>query len=145
MAQIDIEKLAQIKVDADKIFISAEGEQVLVDLLTIQQQVEEAIEAAKLKLEETGKKLNPDFSSIQGDRVKVYYRQYGGKYKLDESLLEYIPAKLYTTKTTYTPDTKAIDEYIDEHKGLPQGILTPERTKSLSFSLKKGATDDKEK
>lgn len=141
MAQIDVEKLAQLTADADKIFLSSDGEQVLVDLLTIQQQVEAAIDAAKAKLEETGKKLNPDFSSIQGDKVKVYYRQYGSKYKLDEALIKYVPAKLYTSKTVYSPDAKAIEEYIDEHKGLPQGVLTPERPKTISFSLKKGAAD----
>ena len=40
---IDIEKLDKLLVDADKIFLTPEGEKVLVQLLELQDQVEAAI------------------------------------------------------------------------------------------------------
>ena len=139
MAQIDIEKLADLKADADKIFLSADGENVLVQLLEIQEQVEAAITAAELKLEEAGLKLSPDFSSIQGDRVKVYYRAYGSKYYVDEPNINLAPKELYTveSKVTYKIDGDAVDKWTEEHGGMPTGIIAVERKKSLKFSLKK--------
>lgn len=139
MAQIDIEKLADLKADADKIFLSADGENVLVQLLEIQEQVEAAITAAELKLEEAGLKLSPDFSSIQGDRVKVYYRAYGSKYYVDEPNINLAPKELYSveSKVTYKIDGDAVDKWTEEHGGMPTGIIAVERKKSLKFSLKK--------
>lgn len=140
MAQIDIEKLAKLKAEADKIFLSPEGEDVLVQLLEIQEQVEEAITAAELKLEQAGLKLNPNFNSIQGDRVKVYYRAYGSKYYMDEQNVGQAPKELYTveSKVTYKIDADLVDKWTDEHGGMPTGIIAVDRKKSLKFSLKKG-------
>ena len=144
MAQIDIEKLADLKADADKIFLSADGENVLVQLLEIQEQVEAAITAAELKLEEAGLKLSPDFSSIQGDRVKVYYRAYGSKYYVDEPNINLAPKELYSveSKVTYKIDGDAVDKWTEEHGGMPTGIIAVERKKSLKFSLKKKAKNE---
>lgn len=143
--QIDIEKLGEIVNKADEIFLSANGEKVLIDLLTIQDQVENAISKAKEKLEATALKSNPNFSSIQGDKIKVYYRAFGSKYYVDEANLKMAPKELYTVeeKTIYKIDTKAVDKWIDQHGGTPAGINEVERKKTLSFSLKaKGGTDN---
>ena len=137
---IDIEKLKKLTADADKIFISPEGEEVLVQLIEIQEQVEEAIKAAKAKLEKTALELNPLFSSIQADKIKVFYRAYGSKYVIDDSQVQFIPKELYTVKTTYTPESELIEKYIDANKGkMPQGIIEPDRVKQISFSLKRSA------
>lgn len=142
MAQIDIEKLNELKADAGKIFLTPTGEDTLVQLLEIQAQVEAAIDEAEKILEEAALKLDPNFTSIQADKIKVFYRAYGTKYAIDESHLEDVPKELYTTKTSYLPDSKAIEKYTDENKGLPLGIVEKERTKSLKFTLKKnGATE----
>jgi hypothetical protein len=139
--KIDIEKLEKLVTDADKIFLTADGEDVLVQLLDIQKQVELAITAAKIKLEETALKINPNFSSIQSDRIKVYYRSYGARFRIDESYLDQVPVELYSTKVTYSPDVKAIEKYVDEHKGVPLGIDEVERPKQLSISLKGSSSD----
>lgn len=136
MAQIDIEKLKELNREADKIFLTPQGEDVLVQLLEIRDQVEQAINEAEAKLEETALKIDPNFTSIQADRVKVFYRAYGLKYKVDESRVDSIPKELYKTVTKYSPDSKAIEKWTEEHKGLPEGIIETERTKSLKFSLK---------
>lgn len=134
--QVEIEKLEQLTVEADKIFLTPEGEETLVKLLDIQKQVEQAIDAAKLKLEQAALKLNPNFSSIQADKIKVYYRAYGAKYRIDPTNIDRCPKELYKTSVTYNVDSAAVEKWTEEHKGMPVGINEVERTKSLSFSLK---------
>lgn len=139
MAQIDLEKLNDLVVKADDIFLTAKGEQVLIDLIKIQEQVENAIAEAKTKLEAAALKANPNFTSIQADKVKVYYRAFGQRYYIDEAQVNLAPKELYTSeeKITYKLDTKAVDKWIDQHGGLPTGIIEVERKKSLTFGLKK--------
>lgn len=145
MAQIDIEKLKDLVVKADDIFLTPEGEKVLVQLLEMQDQVENAIVEAKAKLEAAALKANPNFSSIQANQIKVYYRAFGSKYYIDENQINLAPKELYTSeeKVVYKIDTKAVDKWIDQHGGLPTGINEVERKKTLSFGLKKnGGTDN---
>lgn len=142
MAKIDIEKLEKLKLDADKIFLEPEGEKVLVELLEIQGQVEAAIEEAKVKLEESALKINPNFTSIQADKVKVFYREYGTKYYVDESQAELVPEGLVTERKSYSVDSKAVDKWVDDKGGMPTGIKEVERKKSLSFSLKQNGKSE---
>lgn len=144
MATIDIEKLGNIIKKADDIFLSAQGEQVLIDLLTIQEQVEEAIAMAKLKLEATALAVNPNFTSIQADKIKVYYRAFGSKYYVDEANINLAPKEFYTieSKVSYKVDTKKLEKSIEETGRVPAGIIEVDRKKTISISFKKGATND---
>lgn len=178
---IDLDKLEALTASADKIFLEPDGEGVLLKLLEVEQQVADAIAGAKKKLEETALKLNPDFSSIQADKIKVYYRKYGSSYYVDESNLAGIPTNLYKTevevltenipsnqikellkqigarvKEVVAPDGqqktlikrvingKEIKGYLKEHKGLPVGIVAPDRKKQLTFALKKNVEAEDE-
>lgn len=134
--KIDIEKLDDLVKKSNKIFITPEGEEVLLQLLALQEQVEAAIDEAEKRLEESALKLDPNFTSLQANRIKVYYRAYGSKYKIDESRINDIPKELYTLSVRYSANTKEIEKYSDEHKGLPLGIVEADRTKSLKFSEK---------
>ena len=137
--EIKVEKLNKLTKKADEIFLSAEGEQVLVQLLEIRDQVDKAIADAEEKLEKKALKLNPNFKSIQGDLVKVSYRSYGSRYYVDESLLTELDPELYKEVKRYSVNTKAVDKWVKEHKGMPVGIVEVERKKSLKFGLKRGA------
>lgn len=134
--KIDLEKLEALKLEAGKIFLEPEGEKVLVQILEIQQQVEDAVSEVKRILEEKALAIDPNFSSIQADQIKVYYRQYGSRYKIDESQIKIIPKDLYTVKESYYPISEAIEKYTEEHGGMPAGVIEPERPKQLTFSLK---------
>ncbi len=136
MANIDIETLDQLVVDADKIFLTPDGEKTLVKLLEIQKQVELAIDEAKSKLEVAALKVNPNFSSIQADKVKVYYREYGAKYYVDETQKDLIPEGLVAEKVSFSVDSKAVEKWVEEKGAMPTGIKEVERGKTLSFSLK---------
>lgn len=143
MAQIDIDKLEELVADSDKILLKPEAEDTLVKLLQIRDQVEAAIKEAELKLEEEALKINPNFRSIRADKVKVFYRFYGAKYKIDESLIKYIPKELYTIKTSFLAVADEIEKIAEENDGkLPQGIIEIERTKTMKFSLKNKETEE---
>lgn len=136
LIQINTEEIAKLVADGDKIFLSPDGEAPLVELLKLQKTVEEAIDITRKQLEETALAINPNFSSIQGDKVKVYYRKYGSQYTIDPSHIAELPEKLYKTQVKYSANKVAIEEFLKEHGGLPLGINEPERTKQLSITLK---------
>jgi len=139
---IEIERLAELIQKSDKIFFTPEGEEVLVRLLEVQKQVEEAIKEAKAKLEKTALSLDPNFSSIQSDRVKVYYRAYGSRWGVDEANVDRLPKEMYRVKTSYMVETKEVERYFKEKGVLPLGITEYERPKSISFSLKGSESDN---
>jgi hypothetical protein len=138
MVKINVEKLDQLKADADKIFLLPDGEKALVQLLDIQKQVEAAIDEAKQRLETAALKVNPNFSSIQGDRIKVYYREYGAKFYVDDTQADLIPAGLVVERVSYSVDSKAVENWVDEKGKMPTGIKEVERKKTISISLKNG-------
>lgn len=135
---IHIEKVENLQLKVDTIFLTAEGEKVLMQLLELKQQIEDAIALAEAKLEKKGLELNPDFKSIQADHVKVSYREHGPKYYIDEAQINVIPKELYSvdSKIIYKIETKLVDKWTEQHKAMPLGILEVERKKKLKFSLK---------
>ena len=142
---IDLEKLNDCVAEADKIMIGPEGEKVLLKLLELEVQIAQAIQDANAKLETAALAKNPDFKSIQADKIKVYYRTYIPRFYIDEANVGMVPKELYTTqsKVTYSLDTKAIEKFIDEKKALPAGIVEVKvRPKKMKFSLKKNAPTD---
>ena len=134
---IDLDQIGELVAKSDAIFISQEGEQNLTKLLKIQQKVEQAIKDAKLKLEETALKLDPNFSSIRGDRVQISYRSYGARYQLDSSLVDQIEPELVKKKISYSLKTKELEKWLKTKPGLPLGVKEVERTKQISIKLAK--------
>ena len=133
---IDIEKLDNLIADADKVFISAEAESVLLEFLDIKDQVADAEKALKEQLAAAALEINPNFQSIKSDNLKVYFRQYGARYKLDESRIKETPKELYKTETKYSVIPKEVDNWTKHHDGMPIGIHEPDRPKQISFSRK---------
>lgn len=131
-----LESIADLKKDSDKIFLNPEGEEILISIIEAEKQLQEIKDEIKSKLEQSALKLDPHFSSIQSDRVKVFYREYGSKYYVDESMVDMIPEGLINKEIRYQVDSKAVEKWSDDHKGLPVGIKEVERAKTLSFSVK---------
>lgn len=134
---VDTDDIKILVDGANKIFLSPEGEQVLIKLYELQEQVEEAIKEAKLRIESEALKLNPQFSSMKSDNLKVMYRQYGSRYRIDESYASELPKELVNIKTTITPNLDAVDDYIEQHGNLPLGLVENQRTKQISISINK--------
>lgn len=116
-------------------FFSKEGEDLLAEFFTLKQKVLETEALIKEKIEKKGCELNPDFSGIEGDKVRVSYHQYGAKYQISAENITAIPPQFYKTK--YTPNSTVIDTYFRENHSLPEGISQAQRKKSIRVSLKK--------
>jgi hypothetical protein len=128
---VDLDDLGKLVYDGANIVMQPEAEQALLELLELQERVAGAVTAAKRAIEEKALAYNPNFTSVQASRIKVGYQFFGGRYSIDESKLSKLPKDLYKTKTTYSPDSKAIDKYAKDNGKLPLGIVERERTKSI--------------
>lgn len=160
---IDTKELAKLTSDGKDIFLKPEAEKALLKLLEVQELVTQAIDSAKDELEKSALAVDPNFKSIQGDSVRVYYRAFGSRFYIDEAVIEQVPAEIYKTnlqvlagngegvesyqqsvsqlgwqieKVKRTVDTKAVDKWAKEHRGLPIGLNEVERKKSITFSVK---------
>lgn len=133
---VDTDRVADLQKNGDKILFSPEGEQTLIELYKLAATVEDAIHSAKKQLAESALKLDPNFTSIQGDNVKVAFRAYGARFRIDETRLQEIPKEFYKTKTSYSPEPKAIESFIDEHSAPPIGIIENTREKQIQVRIK---------
>ena len=134
--KIDLSNIDLAVADSDKILISSDGEKALNTLLDVQEKIEAAIKSAKAIVKLKAVELNPNFSSVQGDTLKVSYRAYGARFKIDESYLDKLDATLYTKKVSFSPVAKEIEKYADE-KGMPLGVIEVDREKQIVIQRKK--------
>ena len=121
---------------SNEICINPKGEEILTKLLLLKDAVDIAIDKCKNQLSVAIQEIDPDLSSISSDKVKLMYRVWGAKYRLDDTLIDSIDEKFYTKKETYSPNATEIDKEIKTNGVLPNGIIINERTKSVSITLK---------
>lgn len=126
--EIDTEDIQRMARQGEEIVFEAEAEDALFQLLQLKKRVEDALEDAKQRIEASALEYNPNFTSVQGDKVKVGYQYSGQKYKLDESSLETLPEDMYKVETKYSPVSQAIDKFYKDNKELPIGVIECERT-----------------
>jgi len=142
--QIDIEKIVPVE-NADGIFLAPEGEQVLLDVLEVERQLEDVKQAIKEQLARRAAEINPNFKMIQGEKVKVYYRQYGTRYVVEPGLEEKVPVELVQTEVKYRLKISELEGWIEQHGGkLPYGVRSAEREKQITFALVKEGDGDGE-
>lgn len=136
---IDLTELTKISVEADKILLDNKVDKSLAKLLETRDKIEEAISNAQKLIEEKGLKLNPNFKSVEGDLVKASYRAYGQKFYLEEDKIDQVPVEFYTKEviTKFKVNTDIVEKWAEKNKGLPIGIISPVRPKSLKLTLKK--------
>lgn len=133
---IEIENINELVCDADKIVLSNDGEKAIIQLLKLQKQIEQALTTAKMMVEKKALELNPNLKSITSDNLRISYRQYGSKYRIDESFFEKLDPSFYKIRKAYDVVADEVEKYCEEHKSLPIGINEVDRPKTLSFSLK---------
>lgn len=135
--QIDAKNLPVLAETGGKLVFEAKAEDAIYDLLRLEEAVKQAILYVKDRIEEAGLSVNPNFTSVQGDKIKAGYRSYGAKYRLDNSLVDKVPSGLVeeVVRTTYQlAPAKVIDDWRAEHDGkLPLGIDEIERPKQISI------------
>ena len=135
---VDIDEINLIAGEADKLLIEKKTEDGLSKLLTLRDQIEKAIDEAQKMIEKKGLSVNPNFKSVEGDLIKASYRAYGQKYYLEEDKINEVPTEMFTKEiiTKYKVNSKVVDNWLEKNKGLPYGIVAPERVKSLKIMLK---------
>ena len=130
---IDTDDIVITAKDGGKFVFDKTAEDKLEKLLEIKDKLDNVIEQVKSNLETNGLKLNPDFSGVRGDKIKVEYRAFGALYKLVDP--KNASPDFYKTKTTYSLNTELVSAYAENHDGkLPDGIEKVKRQKKISIS-----------
>lgn len=130
---IDTDDIVITAKDGGKFVFDKTAEDKLEKLLEIKDKLDNVIEQVKSNLETNGLKLNPDFSGVRGDKIKVEYRAFGALYKLVDP--KNASPDFYKTKTTYSLNTELVSAYTENHDGkLPDGIEKVKRQKKISIS-----------
>lgn len=130
---IDTDDIVITAKDGGKFVFDKTAEDKLEKLLEIKDKLDNVIEQVKSNLETNGLKLNPDFSGVRGDKIKVEYRAFGALYKLVDP--KNASPDFYKTKTTYSLNTELVLAYAENHDGkLPDGIEKVKRQKKISIS-----------
>lgn len=137
-----IANLADLTQDADKIFFSPDGEDALAEFMTGLEKVARAELAIKTVLEQRALEMNPNFSTIVGNKVAVSYRQYGARYTFEPGLEQEVPEQLVKVEIKRSLDPKAVENYINETGGMPYGVQEKDREKKISITLKKGGSGE---
>ncbi|MFZ2882115.1 MAG: hypothetical protein WA019_03505 [Candidatus Moraniibacteriota bacterium] len=139
---IDTNNLKKLSKTADGIFLKPEAEKTLISLLQYRNELDKAIDEAKEVIEAAALKLDPHFSSLTADNIKIYYRSFGSRWLPDMALLDYLPKEYYTTVTKIQLDAKKIEKHIKDTGKVPAGVTEVERPKTITFSLKGEVTDN---
>lgn len=130
---IDTDDIVITAKDGGKFVFDKTAEDKLEKLLEIKDKLDNVIEQVKSNLETNGLKLNPDFSGVRGDKIKVEYRAFGALYKLVDP--KNASPDFYKTKTAYSLNTELVSAYAENHDGkLPDGIEKVKRQKKISIS-----------
>jgi len=141
---IDTDKLPELIAKGDDIFLSPEGEEVLMSALALKEQIQQTIDDIKIKLEAKALAVNPNFKSIQSDKIKVFYRCFGSKYYIDQSYENQVPEEVVEKKIKLSLKTKELEQWIQSHGGLPLGVIENDRNKKITFSLKNAKESEEE-
>lgn len=131
---IDLDEIDELSTQADKVFISADGEKVILDLLEAKERIDAALERAKEIIREKIQEIDPNLASIQGDQIKIQHRYFGNRYEFTSTE----DTSFLVERTSFTVDTKKVNEYLKENEKLPKGITLAERSKQIVFKAKKG-------
>lgn len=135
IVKVDTDEVSLLVKQGSDIVMNPKAENALVQLLYLQDMIDKAVEVAKSAIEKKALEYNPNFSVIVADKVKIGYRTYGTKYSIDKDNFDKLPEAFYTKRISYSPNSKEIDKFIEEHNGLPLGINENDRTKKISMKL----------
>lgn len=131
---INLDEIDELSTQADKVFISADGEKVILDLLEAKERIDAALDRAKEIIREKIEAIDPNLASIQGDQIKIQHRYFGNRYEFTSTE----DTSFLVERASFSVDTKKVNEYLKENQKLPKGIVLAERSKQIVFKAKKG-------
>lgn len=133
---INYENLDLLVQGSDHITVNPSGEELLVQLLNLKKQVNEALELAQDRISVAMEAIDPTLTSITSDHIKITKRAFGMKYTLASVAIDQIDSRFYNNKQSFTPNSKEIDAYVRETGALPSGVSYNNRDTTVSFKLK---------
>lgn len=139
---IDLAQLDTLVAQGSKLVMTPDAESAIVKLEAIKEQILLAEQFIKDKIAEDGKKLDPNFTSIQGSKVKASYRVYGAKYAVEPDNVASLPVEMYKVSKRYTAVAEEVEKHLAEHKHLPVGIHMVPRAKQISLRIIDGEIED---
>lgn len=128
------DEINQLVIESGKLVFKPEAEAELIKLLELQEKIDEAVKTVKQTIAEAGESILPEFTGVQGSKIKCIYRAYGSKYGLDKDQPD-LNEKFYKTSTRLNADAKAIEDHMKETGKTPSGVFENPRTKTLSISF----------
>jgi hypothetical protein len=132
---IDLDDLTVQAEESGDFIIDPKAEQCLIKIMEAEQSIKEIRKLAEAIIESKAKALDPNFTSIEGDNVRVTYRAYGNKYLIDESRLDELLPHLYKKTVKLSAVSKEVDKFFKEQGELPLGIIEKDRDKKISLKL----------
>lgn len=140
---IDTSKIVALVEDGKKFMFEQASEDSIAELLELADRVNTAVAEVKAHIAKQGTELNPNFTGVRGDRVRVMYRYYGSAYLIDKLRIADMDDKYYAKSITYRPNTKEVEAFVKTEGKTPMGILVnTDRVKQVSMSYI--ATDPEE-
>lgn len=131
---LDSDQIAKLCQTAEGFALDAQAEDSLCKLLDIQDQINKFVDEVKNKIVENATKLDSDFTSLSGDRLKLEYRASGAEFDLeDHATVE----EMFITRTERMGvNAEAVRGFVAEHGYLPAGVIVRKRKKTLVIKRK---------
>lgn len=128
---IDTEEISKVCNDASGVMLDMEAEKSLYRLLEIKEQIDEFVEKVKAKIVDSAITVDPHFTALKGDLLKMEYRAYGAVYEMPDH--SQVLPEFKVEKTSYSINTKAVEAFEEVSGELPTGIARADRKKQLTI------------
>lgn len=140
VVKVNLVEILQNQKDGGDVVINPNAEDAIIRLLSIQAEVNKAVDMLKAEIERQALEFNPNFSAIKGEKLKINYSAAGAKYK-DNRTVKFHSSKFWKKKITWMPDSKAIDAYRAKSYRLPAGVTEVERKKTIRITVSEVANE----
>lgn len=140
VVKINLAEIFYAQKEGKDFIINPKAESAIIRLLSIQTEINKAVELLKEEIERQALAFNPNFSAIKGEKVKINYSAAGAKYK-DNGGAKFHSSKFWKKKITWSLNSKAIDAHRAKYYRLPAGITEVDRKKTIRITVSEGANE----
>ncbi len=140
IVKINPTEIFQTQNEGKDFIVNPNAEKAIIRLLEIQSEVNNAVELLKSEIERQALEFNPNISAIKGEKIKINYSAAGAKYK-DNGEAKFHSSKFWTKKTTWSINSKAVDEHRTKYYRLPAGIAEVERKKTIRITVSEASNE----
>lgn len=131
---IRIDDTLRFTQEGQNFVFKAEAEAAILELLTLKEKIEAALEEVKQGIGRAGRQISPDFKGVIGARVKAIYRTSGERYEYDQNKQNQL-APFLKTISFQKVDAEKVDAHLAQGQPLPEGINLKKRLAAISLRL----------